>query len=173
MIAYMVNGTVKTMLATAAFSLAGIASLALVAPASSVLLPHIIFYAVLVLNTFFSIRFFSRIAPENLSQIEIDTVLVILYFALASSLGRPILFAFFALCLFIAASSKYPLLLLVIPQTDVLKRKILIDLLGTATCAGILGATLLGYAFEAAWTSAILFSLANVYLLAIKPMYHL
>jgi hypothetical protein len=173
MIPGMNDPIVKTWLATIAFSLAGVASLLFLTPVSAVLLPQVIFYGVLVLNTFFSVRFFSRIAPENLSQIEIDTVLVVLYFALAASLGRPVSFAFFALCLFIAASSKYPLLLLVIPQTDILKRKILIDLLGTATCAAILGATILGYALEAAWAAAILFTLANVYLLAIKPMYRL
>ncbi len=173
MILGMTNPTVKTWLATGAFSLAGVASLLFLAPVSMYLLPHVIFYAVLVLNTFFSVRFFSGIAPENRSQMQIDTVLVILYFLLAASLGRPIAFTFLALCLFIAASSKYPLLLLVIPQTDVLKRKILIDLLGTGACAAWLGATLLGYPYEAAWAMAILFSLANVYLLAIKPMYRL
>jgi len=173
MIKGMGDPTTKTWVATAAFTLAGIGSLLFVAPVSSYLLPHVIFYAVLVVNTFFSIRFFSRIAPENVAQIEIDTVLVLLYLALAFSIGRPITFIFFALCLFIAASTKYPLLLLVIPQTNVLKRKILIDLMGTATCAAILGATLLGYPFEAAWTSTVLFTLANIYLLLINPMYRL
>jgi len=167
------NPIVKAWTATAAFSLAGVASLFMFAQVSQYLLPHLVFYIVLVLNTFFSVRFFSRIAPENRSQLEIDAVLVILYFALALSMGRPVAFAFFALCLFIAASSKYPLLLLVIPQTNVLKRKILIDLLGTAVCAAILGATLLGYAFAAAWVLAILFMFANVYLLFIRPMYRL
>src|SRR3989344_3392645 len=164
MIRDMGNPIVKTWTATIAFSLAGLISVLFYASVSPVLLPHVIFYAVLVVNTFFSVRFFSRIAPENKSQFAIDTVLVILYLALAFSMGYPFTFAFFALCLFIAASSKYPLLLLVIPQTNVLKRKILIDLLGTGTCAAILGATILGYPYEAAWTMAILFTLANVYL---------
>lgn len=169
----MSNPSLKTWAATIAFSLAGLLSLLFYALISSVLLPHVIFYVVLVINTFFSVRFFSRIAPENKSQLAIDTVLVLLYIALAFSLGRPITFAFFALCLFIAASTKYPLLLLVIPQTDVLKRKILIDLMGTATCAAILGLTLLGFALEAAWIFAVSFTLANIYLLLIRPMYRL
>src|SRR3989344_7855151 len=159
------NPTVKTWTATIAFSLAGIIAVLFYASVSLVLLPHVIFYAVLVVNTFFSIRFFSRIAPENKSQMTIDTVLSLLYLALAFSMGKPVSFAFFALCLFIAASTKYPLLLLVIPQTGVLKRKILIDLMGTATCAAILGATIMGYAFESAWIAALGFTLANVYLL--------
>lgn len=163
----------KTWVATTAFSLAGIISLLFSASVSAYLLPHVIFYVVLVVNTFFSIRFFSRIAPENKSQVAIDTVLVLLYLALAFSMGDPLAFAFFALCLFIAASSKYPLLLLVIPQTNVLKRKILIDLMGTAVCAAVLGATILGYASQAAWVAALGFTLANVYLLLIRPMYRL
>ncbi|MDP2648863.1 MAG: hypothetical protein Q8P19_03115, partial [bacterium] len=56
------NPVVKAWVATASFSAAGIASLFLLAPVSDTLIPHLIFYAVLVLNTFFSIRFFSRIA---------------------------------------------------------------------------------------------------------------
>ncbi len=167
------NPTTKTWVATAVFSLAGLVSLFVYAPISSYLVPHTIFYAVLVINTFFSIRFFSRIAPEDRSQVAIDTALVLLYLALAFSLGRAIPFAFFALCLFIAASTKYPLLLLVIPQTNVLKRKILIDLMGTAACAVVLGGTILGYAFGSAWAAAISFTLANVYFLLIRPMYRL
>jgi len=169
----MKDPTTKAWLATGAFALAGAVSFFVVAPISPYLLPHLIFYAVLVVNTFFSIRFFPRIAPENASQVAIDAVLVFLYLALAASIGRPVQFAFFALCLFIAASTKYPLLLLVIPQTNVLKRKILIDLMGTAACAVVLGATILGYAFGAAWAAAIGFTLANVYLLLIRPMYRL
>ena len=173
MIRDMGNPTVKTWTATIAFSLAGLISVLFYASVSPVLLPHVIFYAVLVVNTFFSVRFFSHIAPENKSQFAIDTVLVILYLALASSMGYPFTFAFFALCLFIAASSKYPLLLLVISQTNVLKRKILIDLMGTAACAAVLGATVAGYPLEAAWAAAIGFTLGNVYFLLINPMYRL
>ncbi len=173
MIRSMGNPTVKTWTATIAFSLAGIIAILFYALVSPVLLPHVIFYAVLVVNTFFSIRFFSRIAPENKSQFAIDTVLVLLYLALAFSMGNPFTFAFFALCLFIAASTKSPLLLLVIPQTNVLKRKILIDLMGTAACAAILGASIIGYPLEAAGAAAIGFTLANVYLLLINPMYRL
>lgn len=167
------NPTTKALVATGVFSLAGVISLFMYAPTPSYLLPHLIFYGVLVINTFFSIRFFSRIAPENTSQIAIDTILVSLYLALAFSMGRPTQFAFFALCLFIAASTKYPLLLLVISQTNVLKRKILIDLMGTATCAAVLGATVIGYSFEAAWAAAVAFTFANVYFLLIRPMYRL
>ncbi len=167
------NPTVKAWVATGVFLLAGLLSLFFFTSVSPYLFPHTIFYAVLVVNTFFSIKFFSRIAPENASQIAIDGVLILLYFALAFSLGQPILFAFFALCLFIAASTKYPLLLLVIPQTDVLKRKILIDLMGTAVCAAVLGATIIGYSFEGAWAFALIFALANIHFLLIRPMYRL
>lgn len=173
MMSSMGNPTIKTWIVTAVFSFAGLVSLVSFAPLSTSLFPHAVFYVVLVVNTFFSIRFFSRIAPENTTQVAIDTALVLLYLALAFSLGRPITFAFFALCLFIAASTKYPLLLLVIPQTNVLKRKILIDLLGIAACAAVLGGTILGYAFGSAWAAALAFTLANIYFLLIRPMYRL
>ncbi len=169
----MKDPTTKAAVATLVFSLVGVVSFFAYAVLSSYLLPHMIFYTVLVINTFFSIRFFSRIAPENTSQVVIDVILIVLYCALALSMGRPMEFAFLALCLFIAASIKYPLLLRVILQTQVLKKKTLIDLIGTMTCAGVLGATILGYAFEAAWVAALGFTLANIYLLFIRPMYRL
>jgi len=163
----------KATVATLVFSLVGIVSFFVYAQLSSYLLPNAIFYAVLIVNTFFSIRFFSRIAPENTSQVIVDTILVLLYFGLALSMGRPIQFAFFALCIFIVASVKYALLFRVIRHIDVLKRKIRIDLIGTTACAAVLGLTILGPAFEAAWLAAIGFIIANVYLFFIRPMYRL
>ncbi|MDO8562146.1 MAG: hypothetical protein Q7S05_05005 [bacterium] len=160
-------------LTTITFSLIGIWTFFYRAPIVPELLPQTIFYAVLVLNTFFSIRFYAKIQPKNVSQATIDVILVLTYIVLGLSLGRPVAFVFAALCLFIAAPIKYMLMLGLIPYEALLKRKILIDSQGTALCALVLAGTLAGYAFASAWAFAILFTLANVYLLLIRPMYRL
>src|SRR3989344_3748738 len=122
---------VKALLACIVFALAGVVSALFFAPLSSLTVPHIIFYAVLTLNSYFSVR------------------------------------------LFIAAPPKYALMLGKIPYTRLLKKKIRIGLMGTAFCALILGATILGYQFQSAWALALIFLVANMYLLMIKPMYRL
>lgn len=169
----MKNPTVKALVVTVAFSLTGLLTLLYRAPQVPELLPQTIFYAVLVLNTFFSVRFYSALQPKNVSQFVIDAVLVAAYLALALSLGRPIPFAFAALCLFILAPQKYALMLGLIPNTALLRNKILIDLSGAMLSAAVLGATLAGYAFASALVFVILFTLANIYLLFIRPMYRL
>ncbi len=167
------NPTVKAWAATAVFSLVGLWTLVYRAPQAPELLPQTIFYAVLVLNTFFSIRFYSALQPKNTSQLFIDAVLVVLYATLALSLGRPVAFAYAALWLFLMAPQKYALMLELIPHTTLLRNKILIDLSGTVLCAAILGATIAGYSLAGAWALAALFALANVYFLLIRPMYRL
>ncbi len=169
----MENPTVKAWAATVVFSFIGLWTLVYRAPQVPELLPQTIFYAVLVLNTFFSIRFYSALQPKNASQFLIDAVLVILYAVLALSLGRPVAFAYAALWLFMMAPQKYALMLGFVPHTVLLRNKILIDLSGTVLCAAILGATIAGYSLAAAWALAGLFVLANVYLLLIRPMYRL
>jgi hypothetical protein len=101
-------------------------------------------------------------------------VLVVVYFALGLSIGREWAFPFFALCVFVAAPIKYTLMLGHVPHPEFLKKKLLIDLSGTALCAlALLGAVLLDYPLTSAWALAIIYSLANVYLLFIRPMYRL
>lgn len=163
----------KAWLVTLGFSLIGIVSLIFFAPRSEFVIPHTLFYAVLTLNSFFSVRLFSAIQPKTISQTAADAILVLVYCGLALSIGDPIPFAFFALCVFVAAPPKYALMLGVIPHNSLLKRKILIDLVGTALCTAILGGALFGYELESAWTLAVVFTLANIYLLFIRPMYRL
>src|SRR3989344_154879 len=164
---------VKALLACIVFALAGVVSALFFAPLSSLTVPHIIFYAVLTLNSYFSVRLFAAIQPQDTWQFIADAILVAVYLALALSIGNPVWFAFFALSVFIAAPPKYALMLGKIPYTRLLKKKIRIDLTGTAFCALILGATILGYQFQSAWALALIFLVANVYLLMIKPMYRL
>ena len=163
----------KALFATAVFSLAGIVSVVLVAPHNEFLVPHILFYAVLTLNSYFSVRFYSAIQPKSISQTLVDTLLVVVYLGLALSIGQPLSFALFALFVFIVATPKYALMRGVIPHDALLRRKILIDLSGVAFCALVVVCTLLGYSWESAWVLGVGFALANVYHLLIYPMYRL
>jgi hypothetical protein len=165
--------TSREHIATTCFAL--LAAWALLFRVSSweIALPHAIFYTVLIVNTFFSIRFFTPLTPRSHYQTLVDGALVVIYAALALSIGWPIAFSFAALALFVVAPMKYTHKLELIPHTKLLRKKILIDLWGTVLCLAVLGGTILGYAPESAWALAIIFSLANVYLLFVKPMYRM
>src|SRR3989344_5835049 len=167
------TSSTKALLVTTSFSILGIASLLFSAPSSELVVPHVLFYAVLTVNSYFSVRLFSSIQPSTISQSVADTILVLMYIALAFSIRHPLAFAFFALSVFVAAIPKYALMLEVVPQRMLLKRKIFIDCMGTALCTAVLGGTVLGFELESAWTLAAIFTFANVYLLFIRPMYRL
>lgn len=156
------------------FALIGIVGWALLVTDWWSALPLGIFYATITMNTYFSVKLFASITPpENKLQHIMDLLLVVFYLLLVPSFPYPTAYMFFALCIFITAPIKYALLLTVIPYEHLLKRKILIDLLGTSLCAAVLGGALLGYPLESAWVLAVVFLLANIYLLAIRPMYRL
>lgn len=161
----------KAFLATFVFSSAGAVSFAFAAPVSPLLTPHAAFYVVLVLNSFFSVRLYSRIQPKDALQTFFDALLVVVYLALALSIGQVVLFPFLALLVFVVAAPKYAFMLGKIPHESLLRRKILIDLAGAALCLAVLAGTLSGYELEGAWTLAIVFAIANIYLLLVRPMY--
>ena len=167
------NPTVKTWTATIAFSLAGTISALFYSTVSPFLLPHFIIYAVLVVNTYFSIRFWSALQPQDSRQLLIDAVLVAAYLTLAFSMGEPTHFPLALAALFVLATFKYVLMRGRILYEAVVERKIRIDALGALACAVLIVGAFLGYAFEAAWLFALGFALANVYLLFIRPMYRL
>ena len=169
----MINPAAKSVLATSAFSLAGIISVLFYSVVSPFLLPHSIIYALLVLNTYFSIRFWSALQPQDSRQFLIDAILVLAYLALAFSMGEPAYFAFAAFTLFALATFKYVLMRGRTPYEAVVERKTGIDALGALACAVLVLGMFLGYPLEATWLFAIGFTLANVYLLLIKPMYRL
>ena len=167
------NPTTRAWLATVLFTGAGLLSLWLVAPWNEYLLPHVLFYAVLTLNSFFSIRLYASIQPKRIEQSALDTALVLVYLALAFSIGRPEFFALFALIVFITATPKYAYMLGHIPHGPLLRRKILIDISGIAFCAAVFAGTMAGMPLLFAWVLAIGFAVANIYHLIIHPMYRL
>ena len=137
-------------------------------------LPLFIFYCVLVFNTYFSIKLFSQIIPgDNVLQKIMDAILIILYVLLALNIHSIIWFVLVDTLLFIMAAAKYAFLLNHTDHPLLLKRKILIDLLGillsTLTLVGIIS----GYETVSVWLFAMVFLIANILLLSVWPMYRL
>lgn len=161
----------KAWLASLLFGAIGLWTLFAHAPLSSVLLPEAIFFAVLVLNTFYSIRLYAAIQPDDLAQAIVDVILVVTYLWLALSLGTHLTYFLAATILFIVATPKYMLMRGKIPYDALLRRKVKIDTSGIALCALSLALAYFGHSFAAAWLLAIAFAIANAYLLLIRPMY--
>jgi hypothetical protein len=165
------NPNVRAHAATICFALIGLGVIFFRPLDWTFALPQIIFYAVLTINTYFSIQFFTPLTPKSFYQLLVDAALVVAYISLGLSIGFPYAFAFCALLIFVVAPMKYTHKLDLIPHTTLLRKKILIDLCGALMCTVVLGLTIFGYPLFAAWLLAILFSAANVYLLLMNPMY--
>lgn len=136
-----------------------------------ILLAHGIFFAVLLLNTVFSVRFWRPLQPANYTQGAIDGALIMAYILLAIRIGSAVEFMFFALLLFLLATMKYVLMLGQVPHLRTVRKKILIDLLGALLCATALLLTLMGEVEIGAWLLTGVFVLANIFLLWVRPMY--
>lgn len=169
----MKNPEIRAWGVTIGFALVGIFAFFFLAPDTHIVWPDTLFYAVIVFNTFFSVRLFARVTPPSFWQTIVDSTLVLSYVALALAIGREWAFPFFALCIFIAAVAKYTLMLRIVPHEKLLKRKITIDILGVALCTVTLGIALTGWILTSAWFLAAVFTLSNVYLLLIRPMYRM
>lgn len=164
----------KSLWAFFGFGFVGIAGWLLAVSDWRASLPLGVFYAVLVVNTYFSVRLFSRITPQgDRTQILFDTMLAFLFMGGAASMGNTLSFMFINLLLFIAAVAKYAFLLGIVPQPGLLRRKILVDLSGVAACAFAFGGALSGYPFASAWALAVAFAIANVFLFFVRPLYRL
>lgn len=165
--------TTKAAVVTALFSVAGLIGCYTANANWPYVMPMLVFYIVLTINSFFSIRLFSTITPvEDATQRILDLVLMAVYFLLAYSFDNTKMFLIITLFLFIVAPLKYSFLLLgKVPYPKLLKKKITIDLLGTLLAASVIAGFEAGYTYESAWALAIIFTAANVYLLFIDPMY--
>lgn len=105
----------------------------------------IVFHAILLLNTYFSIRCFSSI-PESSSrpQTMVNTMLVLLYLLLAAELGSALRYMIVLIAMFVVASVKYAMLLSAKNYSQLLKRKIRLDLLCASACVLTLGGVMAG-----------------------------
>lgn len=162
----------KAVSVATAFSLAGLLGFFWGMPTPE-RMPHAIFFATLVVNTFFSVRFYADIQPNILSQAIVDVLLASIYVVLGISIGSSSAFALAALGLFALAPIKYVLMLSHIPHRNLLRKKIRIDVIGLLACTSLLLVTIGGYGLVGAWVFAIGFMCANIYLLLIRPMYSL
>jgi hypothetical protein len=161
----------REILATGLFGAAGIGGLLLSEADWAARAPTALFYAVLVINTWFSVRFFSRLPPIDRDESAIDGLLTVLYIALALAIGRNVPFIAIATVLFFAATAKYALLLRIMDLPLTLRRKMAIDSLGGLLCLVALTGALLGNEIESTWALALVFLAANVFLLLVQPMY--
>jgi len=137
-------------------------------------IPLAIFYIAFVFNTFFSIRCFSRITPPySLTHSTIDFILGSLYIAMAVNIKEPPYFIFFTLLIFAVSSIKYTLLLGNIEHDHILKRKILIDILGVCGSSLVIAGIFVGYVQSSVWAWMVVFILANIILFTLWPFYRL
>ena len=166
--------TRKALFAFVIFALAGIAGWLLLVTDWRESLPLAIFYTLLVINAYPSIRLFAGIVPQDNGQHALaDIILLVSYLFVAASLGQPLQFALCSTVLFIIAAGKYALMLHEIPHPHLLQRKLRVDLLGAGLCAIGLEAMLFGYVLEGSWLIAIIFALANIDILFLRPLYRL
>lgn len=165
------NPNLRALSATILFAAVGVWSVLFHNVPWAFSVPHIVFYTVLTINTYLSIRFHSAFTPESRFQTFIDLALATSYIALALSIGIPVAFSFCAVLIFAIAPAKYAHSIGRTPHDKTLRKKVLIDLLGTVGSVAVLGLTLAGVELKAAWVLAGAFTLANVYLLLIRPMY--
>lgn len=135
--------------------------------------PLLAYYAALVLNSFFSIRTFAPLTPANAMQYALDAALVLVYFGLAFSMHSATLFSAVSAALFLISIVKYVHLQQLIESTPLLSRKIRLNMLAALLSSVSLGISLAGFPALAAWLLGTIFVLANVYLLAINPMYRI
>jgi hypothetical protein len=164
----------KALFAVTVFTVAGIAGWFLLVTDTMESLPLGIFYALLVVNAYPSIKLFATIVPQDNGQHALaDIILLVSYLFVASSLGQPLQFALCGIVLFLIAAGKYALMLHEIPHPELLQRKLRIDLLGAGLCAIALATMLLGHVFEGSWIMATIFALANIDILFLRPLYRL
>jgi len=136
--------------------------------------PLVSFYALLLLNTYFSIRTFASITPENnLLQHFIDMTLGLCLFILPFQFNLPLNFTLWMTLLFVLAALKYILLIPIAGYSRLLFMKIRVDSLGVLLCLLALWGILLGYVYISTVLWAIIFFLANIHVLWIKPHYGL
>ena len=134
--------------------------------------PYILFYALLLWNDYFSIKHFGKIiSPRKLSQIIIDTVLVLLHFVSVLFFGSPWNFALIMTILFIVAILKYSWELSTVSDSRPLHRKIKIDSLGAFISAGALVGISLGYPWRTVLLWTLIFAGASIYVILINPLY--
>jgi hypothetical protein len=131
-----------------------------------------IFYTLLLLNTFFSIRLFATITPkDHFGQRLWDILLFLCLIFLPFFFNVSLNFVFMTLLLFVAATLKYIFLMPIVGFSKLLFEKIRIDTLGILLCLSCLAGLIIGFTKTSLDLWTLVFFLANVYVLWYKPIY--
>ncbi|RME57686.1 hypothetical protein D6779_08205 [Candidatus Parcubacteria bacterium] len=142
------------------------------APAVPIFWTHA-FYLLLLLNTYFSLRTFLQvIPPQLLAQRIVDGILGLHYFVAPFTTGNSAAFALLMLSLFAIATCKYLIATRAAKKyLPLLWRKIRIDAIGILAAAITLVALTKFPELRGGVWWTIAFGFANIYLLAIVPLY--
>jgi hypothetical protein len=125
-----------------------------------------------LINTFFSIRCFSSIAPrQTVAQIVTDCALVALYVYLAFQFANVARFLWVSVMLFLVAILRHALMLHTPGYVKLLTRKMLLNLLAAAGCGAALVGVAVGLPQSLVWWLGG-FLLANIYILLMSKMYY-
>lgn len=158
--------------ATVGFMVAGVAGAWWTVHDWTAAWPLLGFYTLLVINTFFSIRCFSSIAPRpTVAQIVTDCALVALYLILAFQFTHATRFLWVSIALFLVSVLRHALMLFVPGYVTVLTRKILLNLLGAAGCCVALAGVAVGFPHMLVWLF-LGFLVANIYILLMSELYY-
>ena len=131
-----------------------------------------LFYTVLCLNTYYSIKVFAALTnPWSISQNIIDVLLVIIYSTLAWYLADVSAALTLTVVLFGFAFIKYVILPPTFPSPQLLFRKKIIDGLGFIGALIIWFCVIVLHIKEAVWVWTAGFILVNIYILWLKPLY--
>lgn len=134
--------------------------------------PLVVFYAMLLLNDYFSIKHFSKIIPPGVrSQMIIDGALVVLHFLSVFSFNDPRNFYLAVTILFILATLKYSYDISLVKEPHLLYRKIKVDALGALASAIATTGILFGYTWSSTITWTAIFAFASIYVIYINPLY--
>jgi hypothetical protein len=162
----------RALLAAITFGAYGVVSVLMRRPDESIALPLGLAYALLVLNTYYSVRCFSPLSARGgRRQWWIDGALVVAYAALAANLGNPRAFMLGAALLFTVATLKYVELVEAGGSHAALIPKLRVDVAGILFCLGGLALVIAGHAHAAAWVMAGVSAAANLYLVCVRPLY--
>ncbi len=131
-----------------------------------------LFYAVLCLNTYYSIKVFAALTnPWSISQNIIDALLVITYSILAWYLADVPTTLTLTVVLFGFALIKYFILPADFSSPRLLFRKKIIDGLGFVGALIIWFCVVMLHIQEAVWVWTAGFIIVNIYILWLKPLY--
>ncbi len=136
--------------------------------------PLVVFYAALLVNSYFSVRTFASITPRNhIGQQFLDILLAFCLALLPMNYNFVQNFVLVTTALFIIATLKYIFLLPLAGFSKLLYRKIRIDAIGILFCFLAIVGILWGYGRWATQIWAVIFVLANFYVLYWEPHYSL